>query len=136
TYDWDFGDGTALPNGGPIPNHIYDHPGNYFVQLTVTDNEGCSATRIFTGKATLCNGSPVATATQLVTVKRDSIAPRFLRAAVTPSQFSTATTFKYSLTEAAKVVFTIQRKAKGRRVNGKCVPQTAANRSHPSCTRY
>ena len=41
-----------------------------------------------------------------------------------------------SATVLAKVVFTIQRKAKGRRVNGKCVPETAANRSHPRCTRY
>jgi hypothetical protein len=39
------------------------------VDLSVTDNEGCSDTRIFTGKAMLCNGSPTAR-TQLDVVAR------------------------------------------------------------------
>jgi uncharacterized repeat protein (TIGR01451 family) len=34
----------------------------------VTDNEGCSVERIFTGKAMLCNGSPVARTSQEVFV--------------------------------------------------------------------
>ena len=67
-YDWDFGDGTTLPDGGPIPNHIYDTPGTFTATLTVTDDENCSDERIFTGKAMLCNASDAATTTRQVTV--------------------------------------------------------------------
>ena len=41
-YDWDFGDGTTLADGGPTPTHIYAAAGSYKVTLTLTDNEGCS----------------------------------------------------------------------------------------------
>jgi 6-phosphogluconolactonase (cycloisomerase 2 family) len=67
-YDWDFGDGTTLPDGGPVPNHIYSNPGTYNVQVTVTDDENCSDQRIFTGKAMLCNATAAGTASQSVTV--------------------------------------------------------------------
>jgi PKD repeat protein len=67
-YDWNFGDGTTLADGGPTPNHIYAAPGSFTATLTVTDDEGCSTSRIFTGKATLCNGSPAAATTRAVTV--------------------------------------------------------------------
>jgi hypothetical protein len=67
-YDWDFGDGSTLADGGPNPTHVYNQPGTYTVQLTVTDNENCSLTRIFTGKATLCNANPGATISQQVTI--------------------------------------------------------------------
>ena len=67
-YDWDFGDGTTQANAGPTPSHTYAQPGTYTVQLTVIDNEGCSTSRIFTGKATLCNGGGRATISQQVTI--------------------------------------------------------------------
>lgn len=67
-YDWNFGDGGTLADGGPTPQHTYAQPGTYTVALTVTDNENCSTERIFTGKATLCNGSSVATISQQVTI--------------------------------------------------------------------
>ena len=38
SYQWDFGDG--LVGKGPKPNHVYDSPGTYEVQLTVTDDSG------------------------------------------------------------------------------------------------
>jgi Ca2+-binding RTX toxin-like protein len=62
-YSWDFGDGTTDPDGGPTPTHVYAAAGTYAVTLTVTDNEGCSTERIFTGKAMLCNGQPTARTT-------------------------------------------------------------------------
>ena len=31
-YDWDFGDGNTLPNGGPQVAHVYAQPGAYEVQ--------------------------------------------------------------------------------------------------------
>ena len=57
TYAWDFGDGGTQQTSSPTTRHRYDQPGRYLVTLTDTDNEGCSVDRIFTGKATLCNGS-------------------------------------------------------------------------------
>jgi hypothetical protein len=38
SYIWDFGDGTSAD--GPIVVHTYEHPGEYTVTLTVTDNQG------------------------------------------------------------------------------------------------
>jgi DNA-binding beta-propeller fold protein YncE len=67
-YAWDFGDGTTLSSAGPTPDHLYTKPGTYSVTLTVTDDEGCSEDRIFTGKATLCNGSGIANSTEQVRI--------------------------------------------------------------------
>jgi DNA-binding beta-propeller fold protein YncE len=61
-YDWDFGDGTTLPDGGPAPSHVYTSPGDYTASLVVTDNEGASTSTIFTGGTVLGNGRPVALA--------------------------------------------------------------------------
>ena len=41
-YDWVFGDGTS--GSGVTPLHSYSAPGNYEVQLTVTDNGGMTDT--------------------------------------------------------------------------------------------
>jgi YVTN family beta-propeller protein len=68
TYVWDFGDGSGVTEHDPNVNHTYAQPGTYTVSLTLTDNEGCSTGRIFTGKATLCNGSGVADTSQQVSI--------------------------------------------------------------------
>jgi DNA-binding beta-propeller fold protein YncE len=67
-YDWDFGDGTLLPDGGPTPSHVYTQPGTYTVTLVVTDNEGASTTTIFTGGTVLGNGAPAAQASRQIEV--------------------------------------------------------------------
>jgi len=46
------------------------------------------------------------------------------------------TKFAYTVTEASRVVFTIQRKRPGRRVRGKCVKPTRKNRNRRRCTRH
>ena len=65
-YDWDFGDGTTLPDGGPRPSHVYRDTGSHRVTLVVTDNEGCSSSLVFTGRSALCTGGPAARTTRLV----------------------------------------------------------------------
>jgi hypothetical protein len=45
------------------------------------------------------------------------------------------TTFRFTLNEAATVRFAFGQLLPGRKVNGKCVAQTAANRGHRACTR-
>ncbi|MDF0717410.1 PKD domain-containing protein [Muricauda sp. 334s03] len=42
SYAWDFGDGATSTEADPV--HTYTDPGNYNAELTVTDNEGATAT--------------------------------------------------------------------------------------------
>lgn len=42
SFEWDFGDG--LSGLGPNVTHVYDEPGGYTVQLTITDQLGCKNT--------------------------------------------------------------------------------------------
>jgi hypothetical protein len=67
-YDWDFGDGARLADGGPRPAHRYARPGVYQVSLVVTDNEGCSTALVYTGRSALCAGSAAAHAVRTVVV--------------------------------------------------------------------
>jgi DNA-binding beta-propeller fold protein YncE len=74
-YDWNFGDGTTLPDGGPTPSHVYTSPGSYLATLVVTDNEGASTGTIFTGGTVLGHGRPVAQATLQIQVLPAAAAP-------------------------------------------------------------
>ena len=67
-FDWDFGDGQTANDACLIPSHIYGSAGTFTVTLTVTDNEGCSTTVVYTGQTASCNGSAAARTTQQVTV--------------------------------------------------------------------
>lgn len=57
SFDWTFGDGTSALNGGGTPSHQYAAAGTYTAGLSVTDNEGCSVSLVFTGRTAYCNGS-------------------------------------------------------------------------------
>jgi hypothetical protein len=46
------------------------------------------------------------------------------------------TTVRYTLDRAARVRFTVERRAAGRRVRGRCVAPTRANRLSPRCVRH
>jgi DNA-binding beta-propeller fold protein YncE len=87
-YDWDFGDGTQLLDGGPSPQHRYDRPGTYTVTLVVTDNEGASTTTIFTGGTLLAGGGPAQTTRQIVVGAASAAPPQvvFTPPAAAPAQ--------------------------------------------------
>ena len=44
-YNWDFADGTT-DNSGPVVTHSWDEPGEYIVELYLTDDNGCSSTNL------------------------------------------------------------------------------------------
>ena len=75
-YEWNFGDGSAAPNGGPTPQHTYRRPGRYRVTVTLTDNEGCSTSLRFTGQTAYCNGSARASQTEFVSVAYPAVRVR------------------------------------------------------------
>jgi hypothetical protein len=140
-YDWDWGDGTTLPNGGPTPTHVYGEAGVYTARVTVTDENGCSTRQIYTGQSTVCPGGLAATAT-VVLDTLPALGPLSLKNRVfavpsaRTSRVRRGTRFRYTLSEAASVRFTIQRRLVGRRVRGKCRPKTRRNSSRPRCVRF
>lgn len=56
SYAWNFTDGGTAVTAAPTVSHKFAKPGSYTVQLTVTDNEGCSTNLTFTGQTASCNG--------------------------------------------------------------------------------
>jgi PKD repeat protein len=57
SYLWDFGDSTTTTTMSPTVTHWYNVEMAYFVQLTVTDNEGATSTT-YEG-ITLCDGGQI-----------------------------------------------------------------------------
>ena len=78
-YDWSFGDGTSLADGGPTPSHTYADTSAHTATVTVADSTGCSLASTFDGSKTICAGAPRATASRVVTV---AAAPPVAEAAV------------------------------------------------------
>ena len=136
-FDWDFGDGTRLADGGPSPTHTYGALGKYTVTLTVRNDCASDAVftgdTVFTGQTALCNGAPTATSAKTLAVV-DSKAPVVSGLAIArrfaPSSKPTAksavasagkrirrgTKIRYSLSETARTTIVFKRKSKaGRR---------------------
>lgn len=81
----------------------------------------------------------------------DTATPRLINASVRPSRFAVdrggaptaglarravGAVFDYSLSEDARVAFTIERRLAGRRVDGRCVAKARRNRDRPTCVRF
>ena len=79
----------------------------------------------------------------------DTVAPRFLSLTLSPTVFAAfpsgpsvrgartrGTRVTYRLSETATTTFRVQRVLAGRRVGGRCVRPTRANRDRPRCKRY
>ena len=142
---WAFGDGTTGPLNG---TKSYAAAGTFGATLTASDSFGntTQANRsIVVGGGAGGPGGGGGT---------DTVRPAFLSARLTNTTFRVnpagpaetpvtaqsrakkGTTFVYSLSEAARVVFTIHAKKKGRRVGRRCVKPTRRNRGKPACTRF
>ena len=68
-YDWEFGDGSTLPNGGPNPSHAYAAVGNYTATVTETDSNGTSLSgEVYTGQTASSLGSSSARTSRSVVV--------------------------------------------------------------------
>ncbi|HET7507382.1 MAG TPA: PKD domain-containing protein [Solirubrobacterales bacterium] len=130
-YEWNFGDGNVLADGGPTPAHTYSTPGTHQVTLVVTDAQGCSLKQVYTGQSTVCPGGPAARTVGSVNValgiaNMPRANPRVSKLKVVPKAFAPkvrgaksgkvklGTTFRYRVSEAATVRFKIERK-KGKR---------------------
>ncbi len=46
SYSWDFGDGT--PGAGPTASHTFSNAGTFTVRLSITDNNGSTASTVYT----------------------------------------------------------------------------------------
>ena len=56
SFNWVFGDGKVATATTPTVSHKYKKAKTYSPTLTVTDNEGCSTSLVFTGRTASCSG--------------------------------------------------------------------------------
>jgi len=75
TYDWLFGDGSKATTTSPNVQHRYAD-GKYTATVTITDDDGCSTTIVYTGQSATCNGSAAATKTTNFKVDTTVMNPR------------------------------------------------------------
>lgn len=143
-FVWDFdGDGQFDASGASV-THTFPAAGVYRVVLRATDPEGQPAERVRT--VTVAARPPVAAggsgpdltlplvsaslSSRVFAVDRGGAPERPVGAA------RKGTTFRYRLSEDARVVFTIERALPGRRSGRRCVKPTRRNRGKRKCTRY
>jgi PKD repeat protein len=149
-YEWSFGDGTTLADGGPTPSHTYAGAGAYTVKLTVYDSFGCSSRQIYTGQTTVCPGGTGAERPATVSISAPPSSskqqPKITKFTLTRKSFlarvprhskqKPGTTFTYDLSQPAHVTLAIERKIVGRRVDGHCKSKSAKNRGRKPCVAY
>ena len=129
---WTFGDGTRAT--GNAVSHTYAKAGTYSVGVTAFDEAANS-----TAATRTIAIAPAASTTPALTRLR--VSPSAFRAArkgatVRAASVRSGTRVSYALSLAAKVRFTVRRATRGRKLGGRCVTATRANRRRASCTRY
>ncbi|MGB0871785.1 MAG: PKD domain-containing protein [Solirubrobacterales bacterium] len=133
-FEWNFGDGTIVADGGATPTHKYAKAGVYDVTVRAHDSDGCSTQLIHTGQTTLCNGGPQAVSS----IKFDTL-PLVSRLRVKPSKFkrrSRKARITFRLSERANARVIVQRRTAGRRVGKSCRKATRRNRRRAKCVRW
>ena len=135
---WAFGDGTVGALNG---TKAYAADGTYAATLTATDsfsNTSTATRQIVVGTGGGSGGSDVIDPVLTARLTNATFAVNLRGAAETPvaSRAKKGTTFVYTLTEPARVVFTIHAKQNGRRVGGKCRKPTKRNTGRRKCTRF
>jgi PKD repeat protein len=68
SYAWNFGDGHTVKTTHPSITHTYATAGTFSVTLTVTNSQGTSTKKVFTGNTMSNNGGPSAKDTKHVTI--------------------------------------------------------------------
>ena len=114
-YDWDFGDGTTLVDGGPSPTHAYAQPGVYTVTLSVIDRNGCGARHYYEGHSTVCPGGSTTIAAGSVDTlpalgRLKAVPKKFVPKPKGKAKGKFGTSFRYTVNEVAAVRFRIERK--------------------------
>jgi hypothetical protein len=143
TTGWSFGDGATAD--GAMAGHVYAAPGTYDVTVTATDQVGQATTetrQITIAAAPLAPiGGPPPVAV-IASVSDLRIAPRAFPAAGRGGSVAqrrrqrAGGRVSYRLNVAADVRFTVRRRARGRRVGGRCVRPTRRNRARRRCARF
>ncbi|HEX8206272.1 MAG TPA: PKD domain-containing protein, partial [Solirubrobacteraceae bacterium] len=141
TTGWAFGDGGTAE--GNAASHVYGAPGEYDVAVTATDAAGNAAveTRRIGIAAPPAPPLPPPPVAVIASVSDLGVSPRTFAAAargasVAQRRRRTGTRVTYDLNVAADVRFTVRRRARGRRVGGRCVKPTRRNRSKRRCARF
>jgi hypothetical protein len=125
-----------VANGAPIDTQTL---GSHTFTVNALDSDGATASQSASYTVAAAGGT-------------DTTAPVVRSAAAIPRTFAVdsngraetavsarahrGTTFRYTLSEAARVVFTIERPAAGRKSGKRCVRPSRKNRKKRKCTRY
>jgi len=155
TGTWAFGDGTTGQQSG---TKSYAAGGSFAAQLVASD--GAANTTIVDRTIDVVGpggpgGGPAGPTAPAGPggptpggSTPDAIAPVLSAASLTRTTFAVdpkgasvavakrGTTIRYTLSEAATVRFTVERRLTGRRVGGRCRATAPSNRRRPACTRF
>lgn len=145
TVSWDFGDGQSAK--GAAVSHTYGSAGVRTVTITGVDAAGNTtqtSQRITVNPAAIPPPlpgpkpgpapRPVPKAPVLSGLQQSSTR-WLLRKAKRGPKLPVGTTFRFKLDRAAQVRFAFSQVVAGRRVSGRCVKATKANRRKPRCDR-
>lgn len=143
TYSWSFDDGTEA--GGALVQKAFSTPGTHTGTLTVTDPAGVSdnavATVVITPPPTTPSvptgqkTAPVLDALELVPSRFRAVKAKKRAGGAKSARVAAGTRIRFTLSQAARVTFTVHRARPGRRARGACrAPKPGIG--GPPCTRW